>query len=99
MMNGSLLKENIDPFDAESPVECFKLKIIAVYCLIIFLLSLITNSILIWILVFYKELRNSMNTFMLALSICNLIGSLIELPMVIISNFNCKFGFKSKLKH
>ena len=28
---------------------------------------------------------------MLAISVCNLSGTLIELPMVIISNFKCKW--------
>ncbi|RNA19352.1 melanopsin [Brachionus plicatilis] len=94
MNNDSFPTQIFDPFDVKSPVECYKLRIIAVYCLIIFFLSLTANSVLLWILIYFKELRNSMNAFMLALSVCNLIGSLIELPMVVISNFNCKWVFK-----
>ncbi|RNA28085.1 melanopsin [Brachionus plicatilis] len=94
MLNGTFSIINTDPFEVEPTVECYKLQAIAIYCLIIFLLSLIANSVLLWILIYFKELRNSMNAFMLALTVCNLVGSLIEIPMVIISNFNCKWMFK-----
>ena len=88
-MNSSSTIKN-DPYDVNSPVECYKLRIIAFYCIFIFLLSLIANSILLWILIYFKELRNSLNSFMLALTSCNIVGTVIELPMVIISNFSCK---------
>ncbi|CAF0886599.1 unnamed protein product [Brachionus calyciflorus] len=84
----------VDPFDVESPVSCGKLRILATYCVFIFIGSVLANTSLLWTLIYYKDLRNSVNAFMIALSSCNLLGSLIEMPLVIVSNFNCKWYFK-----
>ncbi|RNA01884.1 melanopsin, partial [Brachionus plicatilis] len=84
---------NVDSFEVEPPVECYKLRIIGVYCLILFIFGIVANSVLLWILIHFKELRNSMNAFILALTICNFLGSMVQMPMVIVSNFCCRWIF------
>ena len=89
----SFLNET-DPFDYESPVECYKLKIIGLYCIVTMVAGIIFNSLLLWILLYFKEFRTSINSFMIALSVINLIGCFFEFPFVIISNLSCKWTFK-----
>lgn len=71
-------------------IECYKLNLVAIYCLIIFILSLILNSILLVIFYMYKEFRNTLNNFMITLITINLIGSILEFPLIILSNFYCR---------
>ena len=81
----------IDPFDRPSPVECYKLAIIGVFFLTLGFASVIFNGLLLWIFFLYKELRNSMNAFIIALTICNLLATCTEFPFVIGSNFSCRY--------
>ena len=80
-----------DPFDMVPLVDCFKLKTIALYCVFIFLTGTMFNSILLWIFYKYKELRTPMNGFIIALTVLNLTGCITEMPIVILSNFYCKY--------
>ena len=77
-------------YGVSSPVECFKLNLIAIYCIVIFVLSLVFNSLLIIVFYIYKDLTSPLNPFIITLTIFNLAGTLIEFPFVIASNFYCK---------
>ena len=80
----------IDLFDRPSPVECHLLKFVGIYCIILMITSLTFNSALLWVFYAYKEFRTSMNFFIIALTICNLIQICSEFPFVIGSNFSCR---------
>ena len=75
---------------AEPLVDCRQLKAISVYCVLLFISSVLFNSLLIAVFIKYKELRSCLNLFIFAISFCNLISSLLELPVVIITNFYCR---------
>ena len=73
-----------------SPVKCYKLNIIAVYCMILFLFSSISNALVLRKLHLKKKKKNPFEVFMITLTAFNLIGTLIELPFVITSNLFCR---------
>ena len=73
-----------------SPIECYKLNIIAVYCIALFFASVITNCIQLKYFYANKKLRLPYDIFTITLSIINLIGTILELPFVILSNFYCR---------
>jgi hypothetical protein len=71
-------------------VDCEQLKPIAIYCVVLFIVSLISNPTLIWILLRNRELMNPVNVLILALASLSIIGTLIELPLVSVSAILCK---------
>ena len=83
LLNGTWTNPNVS-------VECYKLVPIATYCIILFIVALTTNLALIWILLKNKELLHNANILILALSVLNIIGSLLELPFVLVSAILCK---------
>ena len=74
-------------------VECYKLQIIGGYCIFLFIAGIIANPTIIWIILKNKKLINPVNILVVALAILNTIGVLIELPLVTISAFMCRFTF------
>lgn len=76
--------------EIERDVKCFQLKIMGVYCTIVFISSLVLNSMHLYVYLKNKRLRTPNNFFHLALTILNLFASCTELPMVMISAFNCR---------
>ncbi|CAF1044098.1 unnamed protein product [Brachionus calyciflorus] len=83
----------VNKHSLESPVECYKLTIVGVYCIILFVFSTFFNIVLLWTFIKNKSLRISINLFIIALAIFNLCGTLIELPFIILSNLYCKWIF------
>ena len=81
---------NNDRYDQVALLECYKLKYISLYSTILFFTSLFFNSTLLYIIFKHKYLRTSLNMFIVSISILNLIGTLVEFPIVTISNFHCK---------
>lgn len=84
--------DNDNLYNLQSPIECYKLNIIAIYCCFLFTICLVVNSRL--LIVFYqsRELRtSSLNRFVILLTALDLLGSVLELPFVIVSNFSCRF--------
>ena len=80
------------------PVDCSTLQLVGVYCIILFLISIISNSLLILILIRNrKKLLTSVNIFIFALAILSLIPTLIELPLLTITAFKCKYNKKNFL--
>jgi hypothetical protein len=70
--------------------ECFRLKFLGGYLLLTCLGGIVLNSLLLWTFVEKKELRTAINRFIIVITINNLIGCIIDLPMQIISSFNCE---------
>ena len=75
---------------SQSPIECSKLQIIAIICSVLFVASLASNSLLLHMLITCKHLKQPVNTFLIALTICNIVGTLFELPFTIASNLMCR---------
>ena len=78
---------------SNSSVDCLALTKIGYYCLGLLVLSIISNTSIIVIFIKNKKFMNHVNLLIIFLSILNLVGSLIELPIVTISAFNCRFVF------
>ena len=76
-----------------SQVRCFDLQMIAIYCSVLFLFSFLSNLMLLRFL--KSKLKrgglNVFNIFMATIAIFNLIGTVIELPSVIISSISCRY--------
>ena len=87
--------ENQNKFGHVSPVECYKLRILAMYLTVLFILSVSFNSILLFVFWRNKQFHSPHNVFMITLTVFNLLGSLIEFPFVIFSNIYCRFVFFS----
>ena len=77
-------------FGSLSPVSCKVLDIIAIYCILLMVVSIVSNSLLLFIFFRNKDLRSPINTMVMALTCLNLVGSCIELPIVITSHFMCR---------
>ena len=90
-------KSNSSNFFGDGPdplLKCSELINIGIYVVILFIVSFISNVTLIYILIKHrKQLLNRINIQIFVLSILNLIGTLIELPMVGIAAFACKYIF------
>ena len=84
----SNLKEN--KYNLKSPVECYKLYIIAIYCLILLILSVVFNTLLLIIFIRHRKLRTPLNMYILTNTVLNLVGSLLEFVFVIPSNLACR---------
>ena len=87
----SLNQTAFDQFGPQSPVPCYQLKLIGLYCTALFILSVAFNSILLITFCKHSELRSPLNTFIIALTALNLFGSVTELPVIILSNFYCRY--------
>lgn len=92
-MSNNSTNRYIDKYSLESPVECYKLKLVGILCIFLFVFSAFFNSILLWTFIRNKSLRTSLNMFIIALTSFNLFGTLIELPFIIVSNLKCRWIF------
>ena len=72
---------------------CFKLRLVGVYCLLLFLLAFSYNVALLYVFYKFKKLLVPVNMFVVALTVCNLFGVVLELPMVIMSSFKCMYVY------
>jgi hypothetical protein len=77
-------------YSLESPTECYKLRILGLFCVLLFLASTLVNSMLLHVFIKNKNLRTSFNILIIALNILNLTGTILQLPFIIISNLSCK---------
>ena len=81
----------MNKFLMEPPLECYKLRLLGIFSSLTLVLSLVFNTLLIIIFLKHKALRkNLLNTFVFAMTVLNLIGSILEFSFVIPSNFACK---------
>jgi hypothetical protein len=83
-----------DWFAPDPPIDCSIVTSIGVFCVALFVVSVWSNSTVIWILIKNRNhLFNTVNILTVILSGINLIGTIIELPMVGTAAFQCKFVF------
>jgi hypothetical protein len=74
--------------------ECRALQSFTIFHFILFIVALSSSICVIWVLLKYrKELLNRVNQVQLTLVIFNLFGTVISLPLVIITLFNCKYKY------
>ena len=79
-----------DPYSRVSPVACWKLNLVSIYYMLLFLSSILVNCALLLSFVRIKKLRTPMNLFVIVFTGLSLIGSLSQAPFVILSNYYCK---------
>ena len=70
--------------------KCDEMRLFGIYLIFIFISSVIFNSLVIWIFYVKKESRTALNKLFVTLTILNLFGCIIEIPLVIFSSFNCR---------
>jgi hypothetical protein len=87
----TIIIDTIDIYNQISPTDCGTLRILGIYCLVLFLFSLASNSKLIYIYIKNKTLFSPINTTIFVLAIANLIGTLVTLPVVCVNAFMCRF--------
>jgi hypothetical protein len=85
-----LVPSTIDPFNLDPTASCEALQAIGIYCVLLFVFSLLFNSILLFLIIRHREYKNSLNMHMCALVGLNLFGTITELPWIIISNLKCR---------
>lgn len=88
--NETLIAADLVDFP-HSPISSVVLNGIGFYLCALMVASSIVNAILFLILVFVKELKNPINSFVLAITCLNFFGTVVELPFVIGSNFASRF--------
>ncbi len=84
------MKENISYGDFSNGVECYKLQLIGLCCLIVMILTIIFNGILILMFLLYKDLQTPLNTLVITLCVLHFFGAFLEFPFIIVSNFKCR---------
>lgn len=72
---------------------CFKLNLLAIFCTILFILSVVFNSLLLCLFCIDRKLRTSVNWFVISLTFLNLLGTCTEIPFIILNNFYCRLVF------
>ena len=77
-------------YSRDSPVECWKLNIIAYIYVIMLALSVIFNSSLLMVFARSKELIQSLNVYIFVITVLNLFGSITQFSVVIPANLHCK---------
>ncbi len=85
----SIAINSTDPY-SQPHFECYQLQIVGGVCLLLAVSGLVFNSLLLYMSLRKKEMRNSAKLFLIVLTILNLLGCLCEMPFIIISNFNCQ---------
>lgn len=84
--------ENI--FEIQSPLDCDTLRILGLIHLVIFLVSIATNSFLLWTYCYHRQRSKSINLLVVIMTVLNLFGSLLESPFVVLSQLHCRWVFK-----
>lgn len=84
--------EEIEEFPI-SPIDCFICSSIAWYMCFLLAATVTVNSFLLLTFLSSKQLRQPINTFVIFITILNLIGSILEFPFVIGANFSCRWIF------
>jgi hypothetical protein len=71
-------------------IPCHHLTFLACFLIIVFILGILSNSALLWIYYEKKEFRKPLDLLIITLTLNNFIGTLIELPPLILTNSYCK---------
>lgn len=88
--NTTTILDNIDLYNLDSPVPCYKLRIVGAFCVILFIAGVFFNGALLIAFIKHKKLRTLINYYIIALTVLNFIGCLFTFPFTMISNLNCK---------
>ena len=75
----------------EIRVDCRVLKIFGVYCSLLFIVSNASNITVLYILLRNRTLLRHIYILIFALAVLSLIGTLVELPLIIITAFSCRY--------
>ncbi len=71
--------------------DCKILNYVGIYCIALFIVAVTSNSIVIFVFLRYrKRLFHHINILTFALVLLNLIGSLIGLPIIILTSLTCR---------
>jgi peptidoglycan biosynthesis protein MviN/MurJ (putative lipid II flippase) len=82
---------NFSKFEIQNkPEDCFKLKIVTIYLVTIFIVGIAFNSSLLWVFYQKKQLRTPFGVLLIALIVNNIIGCIIEIPLKIVNSYNCR---------
>ena len=84
------LQSNMSIWDMDPPTECYKLRIVGVLTALLFVFSTIFNGVLVYAFIKHKKLRTPLNIYIIAISVLNLVSTILELPFIIASNMYCK---------
>ena len=96
MYNNTTVNVIIDIYNQPSPTPCWQLKIVGVYCIILFISSVTFNSLLLAVFIRNRELRTSLNTLIFAITILNLLSTVSELPFATVSTLSCRYVARSQ---
>ena len=90
----NLTHESRPPFtDNYSPVACYKLNVIALIYTVLFLSSVVVNTLIIYAFYHSKEAKNPLQWLIIGHTGLNLFASIVELPIVITANLLCWWPF------
>lgn len=87
-----ILSYNYTVHNQNSQEECGVLKLLGVYCILLFVGSLFFNTSLLLIFLKNNKLVNNMTVFIIALVVLNIFATAVEVPFIIISNLKCGYG-------
>jgi len=81
--------------ELDSMIDCNTLYWIGIVHIFIFVGSIGCNSNIVWVYIHdkKKDSKSSIDLFVAVLAFLNFLGSLFELPFVMISQFHCKWAF------
>ena len=85
-----------DSFNRKPLLGCPYLYLIGIYCTLLMITALITNSAIINLYCTSKSIRKPVNIIIIILTVLNISGCIIQLPMVAVSAFKCRFIFGKK---
>ena len=74
----------------KSPVNFYHLRIVSAFCVLVAIISVVFNSLLLWVFCNNKKLRTPIYTFIIIITALNLFGTLSEFSFVIPSTYFCK---------
>ena len=74
----------------DSPISCDKLFAIAIFFATFFIVSLAQSIFILFVYYKSKKLRSHYDYLIITLTVSNLIGILIDYPIVIASKFKCR---------
>ena len=77
-------------FASDKSSHCSWFELIAIYCVILFISSLIFNSLILFAYMRQKKLNHTFEFLMVTMALLNITSSLLHLPIIILSNFNCR---------
>ena len=98
MSSSGNINVTIDKYVVPAAAACWQLKVTSGYVFILFVTSIITNGLLMWVLLRRKEMRKPVNSFIIFFTILSLYGTCSEFPLITISMLKCKYIYTFILK-